>query len=126
MAREAAVATARALVGSPFRLHGRDCATGLDCVGLAALAYDLKAVPRGYALRTASATALEAALHDAGFCREDKGPMPGDLIVLRPGPGQLHLAIWTGTSLIHADASVGRVVETPGSFGKPVAIWRKC
>ena len=31
------VAAARALVGVPFRLHGRD-RDGLDCVGLAALA----------------------------------------------------------------------------------------
>ena len=31
-------ATARALVGVRFRLHGRDAVHGLDCVGLVALA----------------------------------------------------------------------------------------
>ena len=35
------VAAARALVGVPFRLHGRD-RDGLDCVGLAALALGRK------------------------------------------------------------------------------------
>ena len=43
------VARARAVLGVPFRLHGRDGA-GLDCVGLAAHALQLD-VPSGYPLR---------------------------------------------------------------------------
>ena len=34
----AIIAAARAAIGARFRLHGRDPATGLDCVGLVACA----------------------------------------------------------------------------------------
>ena len=112
--------------GVPFRLHGRDPASGLDCVGVAANAHGIVAVPTGYALRTASLGAMAKALCGAGFAPVETGHRPGDLLILRPGPGQLHLGVWTGESLIHAGAGLGRVVETPGNVDAIVAIWRKC
>jgi cell wall-associated NlpC family hydrolase len=57
-AGERVAAAALALVGTPFRLHGRDPLTGLDCVGLAACALTMAGLttqpPRRYALRNAS------------------------------------------------------------------------
>jgi hypothetical protein len=110
-------------VGTPFRLHGRDAA-GLDCVGVAAAAFGA-AVPTGYALRSGDLARLEAGLAAAGLVRGDDA-RAGDLIVLRPGPGQLHLGVWTGDGLVHADASLRRVVLRPGAPPWPViGRWRR-
>lgn len=118
---------ARAAVGARFRLHGRDPATGLDCVGLAALA--LRAggcavdTPTGYALRGDDAEAVAARL-DAVLVRAE-GEAAGDLLLLRTGPGQLHLAIRTAGGFVHADAALRRVVERPGVPPWPVlGSWR--
>ena len=111
------VVAARGAIGVKFRLHGRDPASGLDCIGLAALA--LRAggfegtVPSGYALRGGDAGELHRRIVEAGMAPAE-GRAAGDLLVARPGPGQLHLAIDTGTGVIHADAMLRRVVERPG------------
>lgn len=108
-----AVAAARACVGERFRLHGRDPALGLDCVGLAACAYALDGVPTGYALRGGREADALAWLDRLGFRAVDEA-RPGDLLLLRPGPFQLHLAIATPGGFVHADAGLRRVVEAPG------------
>ena len=115
---------ALAAVGARFRLHGREAATGLDCVGLVALA--LRAggwdgeVPTGYALRSGDAGALEK----AGLARAD-GAQVGDLLLMRAGPGQLHLAIRVAGGIVHADAGLRRVVLRPGVPPWPVlGSWR--
>lgn len=105
------------MVGARFRLHGRDPASGLDCVGLAALAFGRDA-PTGYALRGGDAEAVAASL-DAMLVRAD-GAAAGDLLLLRTGPGQLHLAIRTEGGFVHADAGLRRVVERPGAPPWPV------
>lgn len=117
------VTRARALVGTPFRLHGRD-ARGVDCVGLVALAWARPGeIPTGYALRTCDPAVLEGPLRAMRFRRRRK-LKPGDILVLNAGPAQLHLGIWTGESLIHADAALRRVVETPGWARWPVlSMW---
>jgi hypothetical protein len=122
------VTAARGAIGARFRLHGRDPASGLDCIGLAALA--LRAggfegvVPSGYALRGGDAGELRRRIVAAGLVQTDECAA-GDLLVARPGPGQLHLAIDSGTGVIHADAMLRRVVERPGPPPWPVlARWR--
>lgn len=115
-----AVTIARRLVGVRFRLHGRDPAHGLDCVGLAALAHGCAAVPTGYPLRGGDPESFAATIRALGFVRRRATLRAGDLLLLRPGPMQLHLGLWTGTTLIHADAGIGRVVETPGGPCWPV------
>lgn len=103
---------ARGAIGAKFRLHGRSVADGLDCVGLAGLAYRVE-TPRGYSLRSGDPARLIAGIAAAGLARvEDM--RAGDLVLFRAGPGQLHLGIASEHGLIHADASLRRVVERPG------------
>ena len=115
-----AVERARALIGVPFRLHGRSEA-GLDCVGLAALALGRDG-PCAYGLRSGDTGLAARWLREAGLFKVETG-RPGDLALVRPGPLQLHLMIGTGTGFIHAHAGLGRVVETPGVSPWPVLGW---
>lgn len=122
------VARARAMIGVPFRLHGRSVA-GLDCVGLAAVAMGREAqrdVPCAYGLRSGDVARAEGWLRAAGLRPVERGVaggQPGDLVLVRPGPLQLHLMIGTGTGFVHAHAGLGRVVEMPGVSPWPVIGW---
>ncbi len=120
----AAIAAARACLGTRFRLHGRS-QEGLDCVGLAAMAYGKAGVPAGYALRGGDPEGVAAVIDCFGLVRVTDPPRPADLLLLRPGPHQLHLAILTDRGFIHADARLRRVVEAPGPLPWPVlGRWR--
>lgn len=130
--RTAFAAAAAGLCGAPFRLHGRDPATGLDCVGLvvAALARCGRAVvaPEGYALRALSVAPLLGFATRNGFAPDDfLAPFePGDLILLRLSEIQAHLAIAVeGGSFVHAHAGLGRVVIESGALpGTVIGRWR--
>jgi len=119
------VEAARRFVGAPFRLHGRDPATGLDCVGLVAAALAAMGrtpiVPRTYALRNSDITNLLGFAAANGF-EDIGGPVePGDLVLVRPGPAQFHLLIAERSgSFIHAHAGLRRVVRMPGPLGLTV------
>jgi hypothetical protein len=113
------------LVGVKFRLHGRDPATGLDCIGLVACAVGAAVVPTGYRLRQGSADAIVAGLDAAGLVRVDV-PVPGDVLLFRAGVAQFHLGVMTGRGFVHACALLRRVVETPGMPAWPlIGAWRK-
>lgn len=126
------VIRARAAVGARFRLHGRCPDDGLDCVGLAAWALGVGELPTGYALRSGDRDAVAGMIARAGLRRVAERAardlilcVAGDLLLCLAGPGQLHLAIWTGASMIHADAMLRRVVERPGVPPWPVVgVWR--
>jgi murein DD-endopeptidase / murein LD-carboxypeptidase len=45
----------------------------------------------------------------------------GDVMVLRAGVEQWHLAIWTGDGVVHADVRRRCVVERPGELEFPLA-----
>ncbi|HZF95765.1 MAG TPA: peptidoglycan endopeptidase [Allosphingosinicella sp.] len=122
------VERARLAVGARFRPQGRRIEDGLDCAGLAAFAFAAgqAAVPDDYSLRGGTVEMLARQLGALGFA-----PAPGaefragDLGVFAPGPGQLHLAIVTEATLIHADAGLRRVVERPLPPPWPLAgLWR--
>ncbi|WHO40511.1 C40 family peptidase [Sphingobium sp. AP49] len=124
----AIVAAARALLGVPFRLHGRDPALGLDCVGLVeralAGAGHVRTAPHAYGLRWRDSVRAEAWLSAAGLERIEAG-QPGDVTLVRPGPLHLHLMIGVPGGFIHAHAGLRRVVETPGPPPWPViGFWR--
>ena len=122
------MAAARGAVGARFRLHGRDPATGLDCVGL--VSWALKAggfegaVPSGYAIRGGDRDAVAALIAYLGLMPVAEAAA-GDLVLAASGPGQLHLAIMTDGGFVHADAGLRRVVERPGVVPWPVVgCWR--
>ncbi len=114
---------ALATVGARFRLHGRDPAQGLDCVGVVAVALRAGghggAVPSGYALRGGD----PAAVLDAALERCDGGAV-GDVLLMATGPGQRHLAVRTARGFVHADAGLRRVVERPGAPWPVIGAWR--
>lgn len=117
-------ARALALVGTRFRLHGRDPATGLDCIGLVSASTGVPA-RTGYSLRGGDPREVETALRAAGFFRV-AAAMPGDVVLSRPGPGQLHMGVSSATGVVHADATLRRVVERPGApEGEILGIWRR-
>lgn len=116
---------AEALAGAPFRLHGRDPASGLDCVGvvLAALAAGGRAVPAvpAYGLRNRSLAAWPALPAQLGLAASTAPLAPGDIVLARPGPGQHHLLLaLTGERFVHAHAGLRRVVIQPAPLPWPV------
>ena len=122
------IASARRCVGARFRTQGRDPASGLDCVGVAAVALDKQVPPARYGLRgdharmiAQVAEAMELRPVFPGEARR------GDLLVVEAGPGQVHMLILTPGGFVHADARLRKVVEVPGPAPWPVlAVWRGC
>lgn len=110
---------AQRFIGVPFRLHGRDPAAGLDCVGLVASALTamgrVPIIPRAYSLRNSDIAEL-LTFASANAFEDHAGPIePDNLILVRPGPAQFHLLIAEHSgSFIHAHAGLRRVVRMPG------------
>lgn len=116
------VAAARSAIGTPFRHQGRMSASVSDCVGLAAHICDQIGIPyvdrSGYS-RGPFNGLLEAALDEQEFIEPvSDGPLPGDLLLIRIKRNPQHVAIFAGhnpaceaETMIHADASVGKVCE---------------
>lgn len=120
-------AQARSLIGTGFRLQGRDPASGLDCVGLVLACLQAAgrplAFPASYGLRTLDPAPLIALSKDTAAA-DAAGPLqPGDILLVRPGAAQHHLLVaLDALSFVHAHASLRRVVETP--FPSPWPILR--
>jgi cell wall-associated NlpC family hydrolase len=124
MSGAALAAAAERLVGVPFRLHGRDPARGLDCVGLVAAALGEigrpALVPAGYRLRQLEVDGFLGAAARSGLAQA-AGPIePGDVLLVRPGPAQHHLVVVAAGGFVHAHAGLGRIVLTPAPLGWPV------
>lgn len=106
------------LLGAPFRLHGRSIETGLDCVGvvhccIAETGREYQA-PEIYGLRGAYENRALAFFVDAGFENvHDASWVAGDILLFRPGPRQIHLAVLSQRGAVHAHMGLRRVVLTP-------------
>lgn len=120
---ESLALAALSLVGLPFRFHGRiaaaqDPARGLDCVGVVEAALARAGhpahLPTGYALRHRDLPGLDEIARALGL-QQALGPVAhGDVLLLRPSPCQMHLAIATGpATMVHAHAGLRRVVSGP-------------
>jgi cell wall-associated NlpC family hydrolase len=123
--RAAFAEAAESLVGTPFRFRGRDPHSGLDCIGLVITA--LQRIGSGsppvppYAMRQRDFAPMLTAATAAGFESVHDVVRPGDLLLLRAGPAQPHLAIADrGGGVIHAHAGLGRVVITPPPCPSPI------
>jgi cell wall-associated NlpC family hydrolase len=117
-AQSALADAALQLLGCPFRLHGRDPATGLDCIGLVAAALTLvgarPAAPAGYALRNLSIDHWLDNARQSGLVASPGAIRAGDILLIGLGHCQHHLAIATsGRMIVHAHASLRQVVHQP-------------
>ena len=123
-------AAAEGLVGTPFRLHGRNPHTGLDCVGLvgAALTASGRRVryPFGYRLRNATIHRWLGFAKANGLLPTEGPLLPGDVMLTQPGPAQYHLIVAiAGDRVVHAHAGLNRVVVEPRHPETgPIAHWR--
>lgn len=121
---------ALALVGTPFRLHGRDPARGLDCVGVleaaAAACGTLARLPNRYTLRSRRLPELGGIARALSLHTASGPTRAGDVLLLRSGPCQHHLAIAVGESrIVHAHAGLRQVVASALPESWPVARrWR--
>lgn len=123
-------AAAEALVGTPFRLHGRDPATGLDCVGVLAAALGSVGhshrLPAGYTLRNRSLIDTSPIAELCGLAPVSGNIVAGDVLICRVSPCQFHIAIAASQSgFVHAHAGLRRVVLAPGPLPWPIVQhWR--
>lgn len=128
MSGEALAAAAEALVGARYRLHGRDPATGLDCIGVLAAALTTigrpAVLPTGYRLRARVLPSLEPFVGPCGFAPCEGAVLPGDVLMLRVGPCQHHLVVAARGGFVHAHAGLRRVVKAPLIEAPAVGRWR--
>ena len=87
---------------------------------------DPERVRKDYGLRGGDAAAVNAQFDACGFFRvAPDAAEAGDALLVRAGPGQLHLVILTDIGFLHADATLRRVVEAPGPVPWPaLSAWR--
>ncbi len=109
---------AEALAGSRFRLHGRNPATGLDCVGVLAVALRSigreASLPAAYRLRSRAIAGLPEIAEGCGLTPVEDAIQPGDVLLARIGTCQFHVLIAASDAcFIHAHAGLGRVVRGP-------------
>lgn len=128
---EAVAAAAEALVGAPFRLHGRDPASGVDCVGLVACALAATGAqpvaPVGYGLRNLGIGQWLPLAERSGLVpATGEALRRGDVVLITLAHCQHHLVIATDSrSVIHAHAGLRRVVRQPmDSDWRISATWR--
>jgi cell wall-associated NlpC family hydrolase len=122
-------AAAEGLVDVPFRLQGREAATGLDCVGVIVAAFAARGVTLNtiddYALRGMSLRRAEAALERAGLQRTRGRIVAGDVGLYALPGRQLHLALLAPGKIIHADAGLRRVAMAPANrLPEAASRWR--
>lgn len=79
-----------------------------------------------YCLRSGDADQVNGEFDEAGFIRLAPSQAgEGDLLLVQPGPAQLHVVILTPGGYLHADMRLRRVVEVPGPVPWPVlSAWR--
>jgi hypothetical protein len=121
---------AEQLIGTPFRLHGRDPGHGLDCVGLLGAALKRSgcnaALPIGYSLRIRELGRWLPEPARYGLGPAELPFAAGDVLLLSPSPAQFHLAIADQSGgWIHAHAGLRRVVrEAAVPAGTIIHHWR--
>jgi murein DD-endopeptidase / murein LD-carboxypeptidase len=120
------IAAARRCVGARFRPHGRDPAWGLDCVGVAGIAFG-RIVPVRYPLRGGDPRRIIELITASGLRRSNDDPdAGGSLLLFAVDAAQHHLAVATGAGFVHADTQLRRVVETTmRPHGALLGAWRE-
>ncbi len=114
MTPDTLIAAARECLDTPFAHQGRILGRALDCAGVAVHAarrcgQDVNE-PAAYG-RLPNNAMLEWWLDQQSFLERAALPAAGDLLLMRFTGEPQHLALYTGTTIIHAYEAVGRVVE---------------
>ena len=127
MKNDEIVARARALLGARFRPQGRSAGQGLDCIGVAAVANGLDGVRSDYCLRSCDANEVHREFKRHGFIQvAPTEASEGNVLLVRPGPGRMHVVLLTREGYLHADMRLRRVVEVPGAVPWPIlSAWRR-
>ena len=115
--RQQIVRSARQRIGTPFKHQGRKSGVGLDCIGLVVDVFkefnpeiinhdttNYSRVPNNNKLKET----LDFLLHPVDLYEANAG----DIILFAYSKEPQHVGILTENSVIHAYASVGRVIET--------------
>lgn len=112
MTPEAVIAEARTWLGVPYRHQGRT-RLGIDCVGLPIVVGQALGLwpPRFEIANYGRLPSAELAERVQAHCQRIPQAIPGALIMIAWTRTAAHVAICTGTTMIHAYESVGRVVE---------------
>lgn len=127
---EAFAQAALGLVGCSFRLHGRDPASGVDCVGLIAAALAASGsraiAPSGYGLRNLGIDPWLPFAAQSGLVSVQGKVRAGDILLIALGFAQHHLVIAADRQdVIHAHAGLRRVVRQPRDPAwQVIAHWR--
>lgn len=123
-------AAAESLVGVPFRLQGRDPATGLDCVGVVGEALRRcgrqAVLPRGYGLRMSDVAPLLHFANASGLEPAGGTIAAGDIVLVHLNGLQPHLLVALDRdAYVHAHAGLRRVVRQSGCDLMPALVrWR--
>lgn len=119
MSANGIAARAIAQLGTPFRLRGRTPGVALDCIGLALVALGPLAKANlpcpNYAIRGDYQAVILSCFAELPFCAlaDGEAACDGDILLVSPGPSQLHLLIGANGGWVHAHAGLKRVVFTP-------------
>jgi hypothetical protein len=81
---------------------------------------DVADVPRDYRLRGSCIDRLLGQLERFFSVIRMSEAKPGDVLLFQPRTGQLHLGFLTDRGMIHADARLRKVVETPRIAAWPI------
>lgn len=116
---------ASGLVGVPYRHNGRDPATGLDCLGVlgAALTAIGRAapLPPRNALHRRGDPDVVAIAKACGLVDASEAVAPGNVLLVRCSPLQLHLLVAVGSDhFVHAHAGLRRVLLGPCDPAWPI------
>lgn len=122
---------ARSLVGTRYRLHGREPGSGLDCLGLVGYALSLAGknpvLPNAYSLRQRVGVApLYRFAAASGLTEVNDEIRAGDIVLFSLSGAQHHLAVrLDDQTIVHAHAGLRRVVEGPaGADWRILKTWR--
>lgn len=105
---------ARECLGTPFHHQGRLPGVALDCAGVAVhVARRIGCAvdePAAYS-RLPHKGLLESWLNRQPCLEQAASPDAGDVLLMRFTAEPQHIAIYTGTTIIHAYEGIGRTVE---------------
>lgn len=109
--REAFVAAARSLVGTPYHGHARLPGVGVDCIGVPIVACWLSGLKprtfdvRGYSLQPDGTLLARCDEHMTRIARDEM--LPGDVVVVRWGADPHHVGVVAALNgrrtIIHAE-----------------------